>query len=481
MMKKTEIKSFNIYKNENAITMIALIITIIILLILAGITIATLTGENGILKRATIAINKTNEASAKEKLQIELVNIQSEKMSKGKNANLISLDEKIEELKDKGIIVENSGTPRNVIVDGYTFKVKDDLTIEGEGISVGITNGGNTSLSSGVQIDFYGGKIYSPFSGGDGSESNPYLIESEAQLKFLSVSVNEGLNTYEGKYIKLNNDIQLDSNKQWTPIGNETTEFKGMFNGNGKTISGIYISNSLTNQGLFGIVGESGIIYNTKSEGSITASGTSGGIVGNNKGTIKRCTNNVKVSKAANIWILGGVTGKNEGTVIECINNGEVTGYDTSGGIAGINFGIIKKCINKGKITSSYFTAGGIVGLNGYYSTANPKVYGTGYIYNCYNIGTITAPSYVGGLIGAQGYNSSVAKSYIYNSYSINTNSIVGGNLNGENINCYTTDANTKLTELNAGIDDATANTDTEQPWVEDKENINEGYPILSW
>ena len=60
-------------KNEKGITLIALVITIIILLILAGISIATLTGENGILNKSDIAKQETTKQGAKEKVQVEVL------------------------------------------------------------------------------------------------------------------------------------------------------------------------------------------------------------------------------------------------------------------------------------------------------------------------------------------------------------------------------------------------------------------------
>ena len=57
---------------QKGITLIALVITIIVLLILAGVTIAALTGENGILKQATTARNDTKQATAEEKVMIEI-------------------------------------------------------------------------------------------------------------------------------------------------------------------------------------------------------------------------------------------------------------------------------------------------------------------------------------------------------------------------------------------------------------------------
>ena len=59
-------------KNSKGITLIALVITIIVLLILAGVTIATLTGDNGILTQAGKAKDKTTEAESIERVQVEV-------------------------------------------------------------------------------------------------------------------------------------------------------------------------------------------------------------------------------------------------------------------------------------------------------------------------------------------------------------------------------------------------------------------------
>lgn len=61
-------------KNQKGITLIALVITIIVLLILAGVTIAMLTGENGILKKATGAVSDTEKATAEEAIKMEVYN-----------------------------------------------------------------------------------------------------------------------------------------------------------------------------------------------------------------------------------------------------------------------------------------------------------------------------------------------------------------------------------------------------------------------
>ena len=66
---------------EKGITLIALVITIIVLLILAGVSIATLTGENGILKKANEAKDKTNIANVKEMAQTDILGYQAENES----------------------------------------------------------------------------------------------------------------------------------------------------------------------------------------------------------------------------------------------------------------------------------------------------------------------------------------------------------------------------------------------------------------
>ena len=75
-------------KNEKGITLIALVITIIVLLILAGVTISTLTGENGILTRASDANRETEIASVKEQAQLDISNWIAGKMENGEDATV---------------------------------------------------------------------------------------------------------------------------------------------------------------------------------------------------------------------------------------------------------------------------------------------------------------------------------------------------------------------------------------------------------
>ena len=83
-------------KNKG-ITLIALVITIIILLILAGVAISSLTGENGLLKKIQKASEENSEATAKEKLELLLLDMQAEKVSNDKYNENEYLTNKIEE------------------------------------------------------------------------------------------------------------------------------------------------------------------------------------------------------------------------------------------------------------------------------------------------------------------------------------------------------------------------------------------------
>ena len=65
-MRTKELKT----RNERGVTLIALVVTIVVLLILAGVTIATLTGENGIIQRAVEAREKTEVATLEEKIKL---------------------------------------------------------------------------------------------------------------------------------------------------------------------------------------------------------------------------------------------------------------------------------------------------------------------------------------------------------------------------------------------------------------------------
>ncbi|MCI6118303.1 MAG: hypothetical protein MR717_03280, partial [Prevotella sp.] len=111
-----------------------------------------------------------------------------------------------------------------------------------------------------------------PFTSGDGSYSNPYEIRNADDLANLAYMVREEGEDYSGKHFVMTNDITLNENlvnadctdrntgdnfKVWTPIGNGSgKKFKGDFNGNSHTISGLFIEANDYYNGLFGVVDE---------------------------------------------------------------------------------------------------------------------------------------------------------------------------------------------------------------------------------
>ncbi len=100
-------------KNDNGITLIALVITIIVLLILAGVAIATLTGENGILKKADTAKQQTEEKSAKEKIELAIAS----SMDKDGSFNVEDFEKEIKNLG--GTTIEKTEETITVEMDDY--------------------------------------------------------------------------------------------------------------------------------------------------------------------------------------------------------------------------------------------------------------------------------------------------------------------------------------------------------------------------
>lgn len=184
------------------------------------------------------------------------------------------------------------------------------LKLSGE-VSVSYTLPGNT-----VKWD---GKACSTAFEGDGTEKNPYLIKSGADLKFLQKKVNGGT-TYEGKYFKLVNNIDLQ-NKEWEPIGNSSKRFKGNFDGNFNKVINIKRTVLGTSKcmGFFGYLqgtvsnfGVENVDYKLENKSSNKIS-TAGGMVGTLLGTMDNCfARNVRIentSATQSIEAVGGVVG----------------------------------------------------------------------------------------------------------------------------------------------------------------------------
>ena len=251
------------------------------------------------------------------------------------------------------------------------------------------------------------------------------------------------------------------SKREWTPIGTEDTPYRGAFNGNGYSISGLYFAGEVQYASLFGVVEgpesriENLTIQSVEYDVSVSRSMIAGicgvlkggeirnctnladiysherqgtaGICYENNGTIFGCTNTGTI-RAGSDATAGGICVTNNGSISECTNTGTIHAGDSStvGGICVINNKSISKCTNTGTIYG--WIAGGICVNNG--SDEHPNVS----IQNCANRGKISGEHGVGGIC-AINYGT-VLNCYHFDS--LNSGSSIGGNLwDGSFSNCY--------------------------------------------
>lgn len=169
----------------------------------------------------------------------------------------------------------------------------------------------------------------------------------------------------------------------WTPIadwmGNRTTQYSGTFDGNNKTVSGLYFNGDSTCIGLFGSSESDGNIKNVGVVDSyFKGNDHVGGVCGNNAGTITNCYNAGNLTAIESSATVGGICGYNNGgTVTNCYNTGTVTATGSVasvGGVCGCSIAPISNCYNIGTVTATSSSAD-ISGICGYYF---------GPIKNCY-------------------------------------------------------------------------------------------------
>ena len=115
-------------QSYHGITLIALVITIIILLILAGVSISTITGDNGILSKAREAKEKTGQANAEEQVEIAVTgSIGTD--GKINNKDLKTNLDQIENITGVPDEITDSSFPLTVKVDGYDVTIKKDGSV----------------------------------------------------------------------------------------------------------------------------------------------------------------------------------------------------------------------------------------------------------------------------------------------------------------------------------------------------------------
>ncbi|MFR9576464.1 MAG: GLUG motif-containing protein [Rikenellaceae bacterium] len=224
------------------------------------------------------------------------------------------------------------------------------------------------------------------------------------ELEAFAASVNAGNTAASCKLMK-DIDLKGDEDNQWTPIGTNDARYAGTFDGNGFTISGLYINSP--DQGLALIRYTDGAtIKNLTVEAQITATEneTAAAIVGYSyNSTISNCstTENTVINGVGNN--VAGIAGSllESGSIDNCTNYATIIGSRNAGGITGFtnNSSItISNTVNYGSVSDTNRTSdkqsqiGGIVGYN------------VTKITNCHNYGAVTATGDAEFVAGIAGY-----------------------------------------------------------------------------
>jgi hypothetical protein len=274
------------------------------------------------------------------------------------------------------------------------------IGLTGVTIPAGVTSigddafAGNQDPASGLTIFGYagsaaqtyanaGGHTFAAVLAGDGSENDPYLVSSAANLVWISLT-NNANNGFEDKYFKQTADIDMSGITNFIPIGDLSNNFKGRYDGHGHKILNLTVDVTTEMAGLFGVIGITGEVKGLTLENvsiNIASNGdaSAGGIAGANMGKILDC--HIKVSGGADSSIsaggtgsvsIGGIAGFNMGSISQSSNAAEIRLLSAAdgftGGIAGgDDSGSIDNCFNTGKINNAggnytILASGGILG-----------------------------------------------------------------------------------------------------------------------
>jgi hypothetical protein len=304
---------------------------------------------------------------------------------------------------------------------------------------------------------------------GTGTEADPYVIATPAQLEAFAESVNLGT-SYKDKYVKLGADIDMAGRPgKWRPAGMyDGKSFDGILDGDNHTISHVsFEQGNMPYSGIIGNAGAGSVIKNLTADSvTITTRGDYAScIVGYSAGTLTnlKVTQGYVKSYGLHSGLVVGYL--NEGAIDNCTSAGYIAGYGATGGVAGyVEKSNLTACSSSAKVEMTgmsntlYRGVGGVVGdqvggqlTESYFAgTLNDKI-GYGYaggvigsaindtIDRCYNAGVITT----------------VAPKTSSYSFSVGVaGGVVGMTSQAEVTNCYNSNLvmDTKPTEKVGGI-----------------------------
>ena len=360
---------------------------------------------------------------------------------------------------------------------------------------------------------------------GDGSSSNPFQISNAKELAWFrewvngtyTVSSSESATTHLNACAKLTADIDLkdfcyaaDASQNleelsWVPIGrNIERDYKGTFDGNGKTITNLYINATQKFMGLFGCTDQSTIKNLTFEYANVTNTQDIIGIlVGYAGGSTLQ---NIKISETCQIIgdkYTGGIAGILDGNAYNCVNYATVQGKEKVGGLFGSyqkTGNSITACANYGNVTATSQRVGGLVGefsggtiqdcanygnVKGANSVAGLAGYvHDGKIQNVFSYGSISATNgtEVGMAFGYSKYGDTEGMVAYYsgakltaNSQEITVKAFGSGNLSEDNATGFTE------TQLKSGVVAylLQQNASSEAKWGQNLANNGDSYPVI--
>ena len=350
---------------KKGITLIALVITVILMLIIAGVTIGPAINGSFLFDKAEEAVEKVGKREEMEQIKEAIV------MAKGLNKRGQLLENEFQSYmnrmtgEDKAIVYESA--------DGFKvlYENKRIYTVDSEG------NLQSEVIAYKKATQTFATQITNNNLGK--TEETAYEINSIEDLLDLSYAVNgitvaedgtlgtKTTNTFSGKYVKLMRDLdfklglsyedwtrtdygdingdgeveniktELTTGKGWMPIGGRTY-FSGTFDGNNKKISSLYIYDETTTDytGLFARA-NFGTVKNLGVLGTIYCNSSyAGAIIGDTAKEINNCYFNGTIENIHASGTTGGILGTGRSTIInECYCKGKVNGTHMVGGLIG--------------------------------------------------------------------------------------------------------------------------------------------------
>ncbi|UCE50219.1 MAG: hypothetical protein JSW47_08650 [Phycisphaerales bacterium] len=245
-----------------------------------------------------------------------------------------------------------------------------------------------TVLLTALGVCLFGSQARAKYGGGAGTQNSPYLISTAKQMNEIGASPGDW-----SRHFKLTADIDMNDlgEAAFRIIGNSTTSFSGIFDGDDHEI--LNFSLTTTQQfdtGLFGSVGGEvrnlGLVKPT-----VVAQGSRvGALVGRlDHGNVVSCYAR-RASVSGNDDI-GGLVGYNTGRIFKSFSTGTVSGNKNVGGLVGlVTDGTVNTSFSKAEVSGNT-DVGGLVGKTGNQNAA---------VRNSYATGSVTGQTYVGGLVG---------------------------------------------------------------------------------